>query len=185
MSSLHRGVGRPRWWRSRRDAVVTPGSHRLPISDRDAGKAADRDGLFVGGEQVCRGNADDAAHPVQSGEHARRGPITQRDHDPESAPDQPGDEEGDLTSVDDRAVPEVVLQPQSGFDDPGSSAPMFCPSRHWAFDFGEGSAGGAVGTGVAEPQEPLVGFVAADLAVRLGHPPVVTACHSSTIYGKA
>ena len=38
------------------------------------------------------------------------------------------------------------------------------------FDFGEGASSGAVGTGVAECEKFLVGFVAADLALGFGDP---------------
>jgi hypothetical protein len=39
------------------------------------------------------------------------------------------------------------------------------------FDFRQGTSGGAVSSGISKLQELLVGFVAADLSLRIGDPP--------------
>jgi hypothetical protein len=40
------------------------------------------------------------------------------------------------------------------------------------FDVGQLTTGGAVGPGIAQRQQPLMGFVAADLSLRIAHPPL-------------
>lgn len=107
------------------------------------GHMRDRHGLLVIGQQVGRSATNGPEHPVQGGEHARRGLIPQRDHYPEPRPCQPGHQQDRLDPVDDRSVTEVVLDPHSRLGDPGPvhpgpAQPVSRPS------LGHRTAGGAL-----------------------------------------
>lgn len=146
-----------------RDAVIPAEGHRGAVADRDPGDMSDCHGLFVVGQQVGRGAPDDPEDAVQAGEHAGGGAVPQSHDDAVAAPRQPRHQQHDLAAGDEGSVSEVVLQPQSGFGDPGSvhacvaHAPL-------GFDLCQGSPGGAVGAGVSQRHQLVVGFVAADLA---------------------
>ena len=94
------------------------------------------DGLLVVGQQVGRGATEDAEDPVQAGEHTGCSPVPQRDNDPVSAPRQPRHQKDNLAAIDERAVGEVVLQPQSGLGDPGPVHPCITQSP-LRFNFSE------------------------------------------------
>jgi hypothetical protein len=153
------------------DTVVAPERDGRAVAHRDPGDVSGGHGLFIVGEQVGRCAAQDAKDPVQSREDAGRTPIPQRNHDPVSAPRQPRHQKHDLAPRHDRAIGEVVLQPQAGFGDPGSVHSCIAQSP-LRFDFSQRTAGGSVGSGVSQPQESFVGFVAADLSLRIGDPPL-------------
>ena len=111
-----------------RDAVIAPEGDRCPVADRDPGNVSGGHGLLVVGEQVGQGATEDAEDPVQPGEDTGCGAVAQRDHHPVSAPRQPRHQQHDAAPGHHRAVGEVVLQPQSGFGDPGPVHPRIAQS---------------------------------------------------------
>ena len=129
------------------------------------------DRLLVVGEQVGRGAAQDAEDPVQAGEDTGCGAVTQRDHHPVAAPGQPRHQQHNAAAGHDRAVSEVVLQPQPGLGDPGPVHPRIAQSP-LRFDLRQRTPRGAVSAGISQRDELVVGFVAADLALRIDDPPL-------------
>ena len=65
-------------------AVVAGEVHRLLIAHWNPGDVGGRDSFLVVGQHIGRGALQDPEGAIQRGEHARRHPIAQRDHDPET-----------------------------------------------------------------------------------------------------
>ena len=104
-------------------AVVASEVHRLLIAHWNPGEVGGRDSFLVVGQHIGRGALKDPEGTIQRGENARRRPIEQRDHDPETRPGQPRDEQHRLLPADHRPVAEVVLQPHPRLGHPGPVDP--------------------------------------------------------------
>ena len=139
---LHAALGRRvrRLAGQHRHPVVAGEVDRLLVAHRDAGNMGHRHGLLVIGQDVGRGTADDTEAAVQRGENARRRPVPQCDHDPETGPRQPGHEQDGLLPLDHGAVAEIVLKPHARFRDPGPVHPDMAEPPGGA-DLRDGPAG--------------------------------------------
>jgi hypothetical protein len=145
-----------------RNAVVAAERDGLAVSDRHTGDVAGGHGLLVVGEHIGRSATQNPENPVQSGEHARRGAITQCDHDTETTPRQPRHEQHDLASIDDRSIAEIVLQPQPRLGDPRPVHPRMAQAP-LGFHLSDSPPGGALTTGISQILQPLMCLVGPDL----------------------
>ena len=155
-----------------RDAVVAAEGDRGAVADRDPGDVSGGDGLLVVGQQVGRGAADDAEDPVQSGEDTGCGPVPQRES-------RPGIGSTPTTPPDSTTLRPATIGPSAKSycsHSPGSVIQGRCtrvlPSRHW--DLISARARRVVRSVPVYPKRDslFVGFVAADLSLRIGNPPL-------------
>jgi hypothetical protein len=175
LGELHRGLdpalgGRVRGLaRQHRDAVMPGEVQGLLVADRDPGDVRGGHRFLVIGEHVGGRATQDPEGAVQGREHARCGPVPQRDHDPEAGPGQPCDEQDRLHALDAGPVAEIVLQPVPRLRDPRPvDAGMAQPVG--GLDLRNGPAGGPLRTGVAQPEELFMGLIRADPALGLLDP---------------
>ena len=136
--------------------------HGGRVAHRDPGDVLHGDGALVVGQQVRRHPAHHAQRGVDRGEHAGRGLVQQRHHDPEPAPRQPETEQDRRRAADPRAVTEVVLRPHPRLRDPRPVHPA-PPGPPRLLDLCDRAAGGPLGPTEPHRDDLVVRHVGADL----------------------
>jgi hypothetical protein len=149
---------------------VVPGERdHLRVPDRHPSDVLDGDCLLVVGQHIGRCPTQAPQCHVQGGEHARHRLVPDRQHHPEPRPRQPGTKQRRPHPVDERAVPEVVLQPHPRLGHPRPVHPdptqPVVPAHR-----GDRTTGGPLRTRIAEREQLLVRLVGADLPRRVLHP---------------